>query len=268
MHGLDLFDYGARHYDAAIGRWWGVDALAEKYYSISPYAYVANNPVNYVDANGDSISLARMQGLDNALGANYTGKIINDTQSQTGLTLSVGSHGVMTYAKDTNGNPVIATTTDAAGNTIQSGSTTARNIMLAAIDHQDMITVEPGRTSGVPPGTNKIGLNFQQIEGFINGTVNMDNRTLGWGMTLMHEINHTNVGGGLQDSPFNPGPVVTIMNTIRTELNAQGGKYGQRLEYYGTPIGSKVYLPFNNASQSLINRGIIPIVPNEIFIKF
>lgn len=96
----------------------------------------------------------------------------------------------------------------------------------------------------------------------------MDNRTLGWGMTLMHEINHTNVGGGLQDSPFNPGPVVTIMNTIRTELNAQGGKYGQRLEYYGTPIGSKVYLPFNNASQSLINRGIIPIVPNEIFIKF
>ena len=168
MHGLDLFDYGARHYDAAIGRWWGVDALAEKYYSISPYAYVANNPVNYVDANGDSISLARMQGLDNALGANYTGKIINDTQSQTGLTLSVGSHGVMTYAKDTNGNPVIATTTDAAGNTIQSGSTTARNIMLAAIDHQDMITVEPGRTSGVPPGTNKIGLNFQQIEGFIN----------------------------------------------------------------------------------------------------
>lgn len=92
-----------------------------------------------------------------------------------------------------------------ARNTIQSGSTTARrNIMLAAIDHQDMITVEPGRTSGVPPGTNKIGLNFQQIEGFINGTVNMDNRTLGWGMTLMHEIKNTNVGGRIAGFSIQP----------------------------------------------------------------
>ncbi len=36
---LDKYDYGARHCDAALGRWLTVDPLAEKCYSISPYTY-------------------------------------------------------------------------------------------------------------------------------------------------------------------------------------------------------------------------------------
>ena len=57
MHGLDWYDYSARMYDAALGRFTTMDPMAEKYYSTSPYAYVENNPIRHIDINGDSITV-------------------------------------------------------------------------------------------------------------------------------------------------------------------------------------------------------------------
>ena len=52
MHGLDEYDSQARWYYPAIMRTTSMDPLCEKYYSTSPYAWCANNPVNYVDPDG------------------------------------------------------------------------------------------------------------------------------------------------------------------------------------------------------------------------
>ena len=48
-----LTDYGARYYAPTFGRWTTPDPLADKYYSISPYGFCNNNPVNFVDPDGE-----------------------------------------------------------------------------------------------------------------------------------------------------------------------------------------------------------------------
>jgi RHS repeat-associated protein len=50
--GLDMYDYGARFYDASVGPWFAIDPLAEKYVGFSPFNYVVNNPVLLLDPDG------------------------------------------------------------------------------------------------------------------------------------------------------------------------------------------------------------------------
>ena len=65
--GLAVYDYGARNYDPALGRWMNIDPLAEKFSIMTPYAYVAGNPIMFVDPDGKDITLPKGTSRENTL---------------------------------------------------------------------------------------------------------------------------------------------------------------------------------------------------------
>jgi len=74
-----LYYYGARYYNPRISIWYGVDPLAEKYPSCSPYVYTFNNPVVLTDPTG-----MEPVGDDIYLFKNKNGKVDKTVKVNTG----------------------------------------------------------------------------------------------------------------------------------------------------------------------------------------
>ena len=70
---LNMYDYGARNYDPAIGRWMNIDNMAEKYLSNSPYHYAGNNPILYLDVDGNEFTESAWK---------WVNKLISDINSR------------------------------------------------------------------------------------------------------------------------------------------------------------------------------------------
>lgn len=91
--GLGWMDYGARMYDASLGRFFTQDRFAAKYYSLAPYQYAADNPIKYIDVNGDSIFISYRGNnilyqngqLLNKDGSQYTGRGVRKDGSLKGF---------------------------------------------------------------------------------------------------------------------------------------------------------------------------------------
>jgi RHS repeat-associated protein len=80
MMGLTQFDLGNRSLDYIYCGFPTMDRFAEKFPWQSPYVHAANNPVNYVDVNGDSIWFSSQYDDNNQLTGvtmHVTGKVIN-----------------------------------------------------------------------------------------------------------------------------------------------------------------------------------------------
>ncbi len=115
---LGWLDYGARMYDASLGRFFTQDRFAEKYYPLSPYQYAANNPISNIDINGDSIWVTVTSSV-----TDDDGNISEVTESYYYGSDSEGNYGFLDKSgKLYSGNDALISEVTTALNTIREGS--------------------------------------------------------------------------------------------------------------------------------------------------
>jgi RHS repeat-associated protein len=89
MHGLKWYDFVSRYYSGIIPVFTTIDPLAEKYYSVSPYVYCGNNPINMIDPDGRSTRVAQNE---------------DGTYRVIGGDLNDNDYNISVYTQDKKGN--------------------------------------------------------------------------------------------------------------------------------------------------------------------
>jgi len=85
---LNTYDFDARHYDPILGRFLGIDALAEESEDWSPYNYVENSPMNLIDPDGMQPSNGNWLGVPFGSGGGSGGSLFGQFGGYGGSAIS------------------------------------------------------------------------------------------------------------------------------------------------------------------------------------
>jgi RHS repeat-associated protein len=159
VRNLGFLDFGSRMLsNNEVPGWTTQDPLSEKYYSISPYAYCAGNPLRYIDPNGMmyddyySSRNGKYLGSDNDKIYNHM-RLIDD--SKFNEIVKSGQEEYLVTNQLQNESQII----DIDDNKIQSDlQSVADNSTSSGVEHQIYITLDR-QTATISSVTGKSGIN-------------------------------------------------------------------------------------------------------------
>ncbi|WP_132066303.1 RHS repeat domain-containing protein, partial [Aquimarina spinulae] len=216
--GLDWIDYGARNYNAAIGRWMNMDPLAEKYYDKSSYNYSLNNPVFFVDPDGRTVDVTDLVNggtktdtwlLINLMAnlSETTGSVIKKSTSRDGVsTLTEGECKSNCKKSNKAGSYVSHLLSN------DSGTITVKNNDRNTRQTADGRQFKQFGSQASPNG--EIYLDAMQISNiqYSLESKNVDSRTMDTGFVFLHESLHTRFGA-------------SYFNSARDNNEKEGGRF-------------------------------------------
>lgn len=263
-----------REGDTRLWTWWSIDPKYTQMPWQSPYSYMNGNPITGNDPLGDRVKVRKLQKKD----PEAFKQLKDDLEQQTGLELVVKKGFLITNDKR-RGSQL----------RFKGGSREAREQLLAAIDDKKTFKIKPSNEGSFYDGKSTIFLSSKHIEDFMRQafSVGLNPKTVGYGLTLFHELDHARAGTLDPSHPESPlratfedraslerGPTVDAVNRIRMDLSAlgiSGGNYGIRTSYF-IRVGNSKIVPFNTVTkENIIKTGIIkgqyikydPVIPKD-----
>ena len=258
--GLNTYDYSARYFDPALPRFTTVDPLAEKYPSISPYAYCANNPVRFIDPTGmmygDFLDeRGRIIGND-GIDDNKLYVVKNESLSRS------DKNSTKDFIRDNSGNTQAFTDNNIAyTNSIEiEGSQTARQAMVTEVSKDN------GRGGTGDANNREYGGSIE------NGVVAVatpgevanpkTDATVSIELPTGKSTFHSHPSGTVVDGPpaWTLGGTTTTYSFTQTPSQTDVNNAGSHTNYVFGRSDNKVYIYNSNGTQASIpmNRFVTP----------